>query len=677
MTEFTSFHAPSLSDWKERQREYRDLVVTTNDTGRFSYVTSVLEGLPLNNDAMSDILRDMREFKQDCDMSSMQLVRFLYLLEDSSTFVDLRAEILNLLLAFPFWPSTETRMSGKDVSKLVFWSENHIFMSLGSAHLSRQFKAIQNAKQRIANSTRANTEETWMQYVEDEMATVCASIPGAILEEKLLRHYLEAHTCSTFTGLYETLSHVYLPYTLSALLNLYDFSLDHTLRSNVSALIDCTTQSLLMTTNSSGVSTLTASCRAFDRTRRRNRGHNINNLIRMLVGISPEPLNVSALTDFLCTTSWRPKHALLDSFSQTGRMVLRCSHQSHDFHHVYQSSDTSLNDLELTPFVWSAGLVLHPEFAARTKEYISHKNMTNNATFGLLKFVPHRFAASLSRSLSYLSAGQSYCGVSLNIYKCSGRGNSDGSQVVMTSLDRWNVQKAGFQQLPWCLNFAGVGIWTQSGAGAEGVLGFCLTNTNNPCVGQAGSLLVCSYVAPPFTLSSSVLQFSYESWLVWPDCVFEECMEYTGAEYVLASSEDRSLWRAPWGGRPKKGHYFWRVGRRKDNFVGVLCTNATQVCRRDFEDTRVEVSASELLSDDDSPLKKENFVTVQCARITCRSKAHSWIVVVGEIGPDCMGVEEFYSTRLSKIVIEEDFLNEGVYRCSVSDKLEGEVVIQI
>jgi len=804
MSELTSF----ASAWRERQREYRELVRSRGDVGKHSFVTAYLEGLELNLSYVGKLMLDLKKREQDCDMGSLQLVRLLYLTQDGPVVAPgfdrelLLAELVN----FPFWPSTDEKMRGKESSQLCFWSENHIIMSLGTAHLSRQLLAMDRAKAKVKAAKAAKTSaiETpkvitndgeeeeeeeeeeeydnsastmhgWMALMGGELAAVISDIPGAALEEKLLRHYLQVHTSSAFGGVYEALSHVYLPYTLSALWNLYDFSHDHALRADASTLIDHILQSLLLTTSSTGVSTFTASCRAFSRTRLRTRGHNINQLVRMLTGVSPEPLSMSFLTDFLCTTSWQPRAALLDDFFNfSGRIVLRCSHNSSDVTAVYRSADPELNDFEMTPFIWSAGLVLHPSHAAQTKRFLAKKHLKNNATLSALKFVPQALAGSLATSLSHLSAGQSYCGVTLKVFKTASRSSPPQSasagagavpggagsrekqfggsrekietdtdtdtytdtetgrigrsgtvlqgpgslgQAILTSFDRWNVQKAGFQQLPWALNLAGVALWSQSGAGSEGVLGFGLTNTHNPSIVQEGGVLLCAYSAPPHltntTLTSYVLKFSPDSWLVWPDCLMERCEVYApaglGAQAAARAIERdsarrraaASLWGGMWGGgggggdrKSRPGEegwalpYSWRVGIRRGCYVGALCTAETQQSRRPCEDTNMEVLVADIgdmhvkdavLSSLPPESRSDNVTAnVHASRIFCHRPAHSWIIVVATVA-EFPSIIDFYHERCLAIEIQETLpekSNPLRYACRVSDPVEGILAVE-
>lgn len=403
--------------------------------------------------------------------------------------------------------------------------------------------------------------------------------------------------------------------------------------------------------------TLTASLRAFPRTRQRTTGHNINNLINLLVGVSPDEKNYSGsqLTDYLTTTRWRPRAQLLDCFNLKGRLHLpQCSHAAGAFDEVYASGDAAalLTADELVPFAWSAGLVLHPAFAERTKRYLKSKNMQNNATFSLLKYVPSFLAGALSNSLAHLSSGQTYCGVGLNVYKSGG--------LVLTSLDRFNPQRAGFQQLPWCCNLGDVGLWSQSGGGAEGVVGFHLTNTHNPCCVQAGTLLLCSYVAPRHGVVSSVLKLGHQSWVCWPRTLFSEAKTF--APPASAAPPRSGFWafrRGSTEGQSLTLGGAWRVGRRNGCLVGVLCTRPTDECSRPCADTRVEARVDERL------------VEVQCSRLICRDEVCSWIVVVG-LDSDFASVDDFYQQRCLAVEIDEQSLG-GRYTCRLTCRIEGEL----
>ena len=60
--------------------------------------------------------------------------------EEKANFDTTALEIISVLRNYVFWPRNKDKIPGRDrADKIVFWSENHIFMMLGSCHLFQQF----------------------------------------------------------------------------------------------------------------------------------------------------------------------------------------------------------------------------------------------------------------------------------------------------------------------------------------------------------------------------------------------------------------------------------------------------------------------------------------------------------------------------------------------------------
>lgn len=96
----------------------------------------------------------------------------------------------------------------------------------------------------------------------------------SLYEEHLLLVYLCAHC--TFKGMYEVNSCVYLPYSMSSLLNLLEFSKVQIIRDKALFLLDKILASVLLVCNCDGIATLAASARQMPANRRRNYDHNMN-----------------------------------------------------------------------------------------------------------------------------------------------------------------------------------------------------------------------------------------------------------------------------------------------------------------------------------------------------------------------------------------------------------------
>lgn len=207
------------------------------------------------------------------------------------------------------------------MTRVTFWSENHIFLYLSCAHLFAQCADIRNVPHTGVSEK----------------------------EELLLRCYLSAH--ADFDGVYEVLSSTYLPFTMYALLNLYDFSSDSTVRAQADKVLQCIVSMILRVTSSRGECTLTCSARQYPRARLRNWDHNINGLVRLCTGIDIDPeMPLTILEDFLCTSSWRPIEATLNCFHFTGFYSRLMSHPKAEMTHYYNIP--TLSPIEMVPFHW-------------------------------------------------------------------------------------------------------------------------------------------------------------------------------------------------------------------------------------------------------------------------------------------------------------------------------------
>lgn len=204
--------------------------------------------------------------------------------------------MFNLFCEFPFWPHDGKKYD--PMRHVIFWSENHALAYLSSAHLLKQ-RALHLHRQCLV------TEK----------------------EDSLLVMYLQAH-CQRDGNVYEALSSIYLPYTISALLNLIDFSESPTIVHFSRKLISIILTHILLATSSTGVSTLVPSTRSFSRHRFSVHGHNINQIILLLIGRSPDKVENQEINNFILTTDWNPylcpfSENIFLGFNQSGFMQVR------------------------------------------------------------------------------------------------------------------------------------------------------------------------------------------------------------------------------------------------------------------------------------------------------------------------------------------------------------------
>jgi hypothetical protein len=222
------------------------------------------------------------ENTEKADFAIIILIRLMYLLAHNEIRVN---HIINTFLSFSFWPTSNH--VNHQMPNVIFWSENHTFMYLSTAYLLRQ--KLENSP-KLGKLPRTVTEK----------------------DERHLRAYLEGHT--KFNGVYEVLSSTYLPYTLCSLLNLYDFADDQMVRYQAEQLINRIVCSFTLVTNRSGICNLSASSRQYPKTRLKNHGHNVNQLIAFITGASVDEFLPSSIVDFLLTTTWRPPLQAIQNF---------------------------------------------------------------------------------------------------------------------------------------------------------------------------------------------------------------------------------------------------------------------------------------------------------------------------------------------------------------------------
>lgn len=625
--------APSSSSstvsFTERLEVYRDAV---KGLSKNTFVLRALDGV-IDESMLNEYILKLQDATGDSDFFIIAIIRLLYLArrQDGGGSPAVRAWLPRLtraLCAYPFWPHTDGQVPLQQLQQqqhkkklsaarvptadgIVFWSENHTFMLLTSAVLLRQYL-----------------------YEQDQVHELLTITDR---EELLLSAYLRAHV--QFGGVYEVLSHVYLPYTLSALLNLVDFApAGGELQTNARCLIHTIVRQLLLcTTPNNGVCSLTASCRAYERTRERTHGHNVNQLVLLLTGKSPDGFDDTALTDFLLTTSWRPSAAELQDYHEAfhfqGSCQVEANHPALAGRDVSAESRQGSDDLfgdvpleERVPFYWSAGLITHTRFIRDTLAYHRQKHMQKNVHLWPLTYLPPRIAEAAVARFSHFSHGQCYAGVTLNVYK--------HGDACLTSFERYQGGVCGYQQLPWIANCGGVGVWTQSGgfdditpAAASssaavaakstpgpvsrdirmrvGVFGsrrlrlrIPATHTHQPHVTQRGPLLVAAYVCPSQLRGLLGDLLGTMTRLYWPAKMFDEERRGGGLD----------------GGSAEQGdHQGWWVARRNDSLVGVFCTQPTS----ELEDESCVMQAH------------SDCAGVPALSRMCHASAHSWIVLMG------------------------------------------------
>jgi hypothetical protein len=275
-----------------------------------------------------EYVRSVKNQDDFVDYKLCILVRLLYFDYDpgNAEVTESLDQIRSALVDFPFWPPIfDTDKNFKN--SFSFWSENHILMFLSSAHLFAQ-------KMPDLNSRKA---------AQFEAAT------------SLLETYLKVHVGDNadalFEGFYEVLAHVYINYSFAALLNLYDFSTNITIKNYSKILLDRLANQMALATSDQGVSTLTASARTFESVRTRVWGQSIGQLSLMLTGVSVDSFLPRPITGFLLTSTYEPNEELLLTIIRERFMMhqLPMNHVLADIDTIYAELD---DDRTKVPFIW-------------------------------------------------------------------------------------------------------------------------------------------------------------------------------------------------------------------------------------------------------------------------------------------------------------------------------------
>lgn len=286
---------------------------------KHTFLTFAKHASVVDMDELANYCQVVSRVNDKADFVLIKIIRLLYLSGDALLEAQSLAD--RALANFPFWVRKDKEHGQHAaIEKVTFWSENHTFMFLSSAHLFYQ---------RSRN-----------------IGVPCLA---GEREDALLRAYLAAHV--SFEGVYEILSCTYLPYTMSSLLNLLDFSEDLVVKEQARFVLDKIVSQLLLVCNADGICNLAASARQYPALRFRNFSHNVNQLIRLCTGKSTDPLQASALTEFLLTSSYSVSNALVEKhWGFSGFSSQRANHETSATKAIYEA--TGIDPVDCTTFYW-------------------------------------------------------------------------------------------------------------------------------------------------------------------------------------------------------------------------------------------------------------------------------------------------------------------------------------
>jgi hypothetical protein len=359
-----------------------------HDHGKHGFLTKLKHGNTVDLKRLNELCSVVTRHGHKSDFNVIILIRFLYLqLQDSSPHLNPHREQVERALAdFSFWTGdTEIDSRRMAMEKTIFWSENHTFMYLSSAYLFHQ-------------------------HLIDSSSPLLATSCVNYSDRDRLLIYLESHCHPKFNGVYEVLSCTYLPWTICALLNLFDFAKEPKIRDLSRLLLDNIITTFCLVSTRDGICNLTASTRQYLDLRTKTWGHNINQLMFLITGKTTDPLcpKPSPLGDFLATSfSYLPPEDILERYFEFHGSIekKKMNHLTKETREVYREArgERSVEILELTPFYWSAGLITHPKYVNETLDYIEKYNLSKNPGISALTYLPGKVGMLSSPSPARLT----------------------------------------------------------------------------------------------------------------------------------------------------------------------------------------------------------------------------------------------------------------------------------
>ena len=438
-----------MSTYNDRKNFY--IQKNLNHSNYYSLLLQISQSLPLNNNLLNKAIKDYQDeiikTKDNSDFDLIFFIRLLYLLKNNnhisyqSTFLT----ISNLLKDEHFWLT-------KNEKAKCYWSENHMICYLSS----------------------------W--YLWNQLNNICDSQC-----DLLLTTYLETKAKYAF---YEAYSQVYNMYTLSALLNIYDFALDNTLKNSALTSINTLCRQFLEVNLLNG-STFCASTRTYQRYKTSSLQNNHNKLLHLLSGNNQES-ELSPIGSFMVTSSYVPN---IDYSTFTNKYHVTYNIGNTDFDKVY----SKLSRTNKTLFQWSAGNYFN-EYIDDTLDLMDKYNLDNHSHFKsepyttILNLFPNSVLKSTSSTLKAFTDCSDLTNVNYNIY--------NNGNYSFTCLENYNRGKMGAQQLPFIINLDGTPIFTQSGkVSSVGNLDEANGNSHLPYVKQEKNIALVMY--QPYDLIKS------------------------------------------------------------------------------------------------------------------------------------------------------------------------------
>jgi hypothetical protein len=492
-----------LNDIIQRCQNY--LQTNKTSTNYHALLLLAKQGDPLPSNLIDNLFEEYTKnataLKSNEDFTIIVLIRLLYLLpQNSPQYIDLKNRLIKT------WENTDFWIKPKETQQ-CFWSENHMICYLSSSYLWAQIGG------KVQPIDKTEIEKILLTYLNVKMKY----------------------------GFYEAFSQVYNMYTFSAILNIYDFTLENSeLKILAKNCCDKLVQQFLSVTNSKGVVYCTQA-RAYAIYKTDVSGKNFNKFLHLYTGLNNET-NISPVGAFICTSKYLPDpNIFAQSYSSNYENVISLSHSPQKFVKIY----ADLSRIDRTLFQWSAGCYFDKYQVTDTINLLDSYDLWNHSHFKLesfskyINYVPMALITSGSGKVDAFTEGSMLCNMNYHIYH-----NED---IILTSFENYNYGKLGAQQFPWVANVGGVPVFTQSGKiVAVGNLNEAIGNSHLPNITQSGPLMLIVY-QPYDTLKAlaSKAGLDLNVYLYWPSKEFDE--------EVIKDN--------------------WHFGRKDNNYIGVFSSN--------------------------------------------------------------------------------------------------------
>ncbi len=433
-----------MSTYNDRKALYLQKNVNSNDT--YALLLQASLGLPLSStlleEAYQDYVNETTKSKSSADFHLILLIRLLYLLKSKESATNEYQAVFEKLSILckdeKFWLE-------KGEKAKCYWSENHMICYLSSWYLWNQLHQIR----------------------DDRCALLCKT-------------YVET---KAQYGFYECYSQVYNCYTLSALLNLYDFVDDAFIRDAAKSCIDRLTKQALEIHLYDG-STFCASGRTYERFKVSSQKNNFNKLVYLLSGANAED-TISPVAAFMATSTYTPISYDLSTLRRGYDVTYTIGNVNFDKVYSKLSAD------DKTLFQWSAGNYFN-EYVDDSIKLINKYNLGEHSHFKIdpydtiLKLFPTSVLKSSVSTFTAFTDCSDLTNIKYHIY-------NNGTYSLM-SLENYNRGKMGAQQAPWIANVGGSSVFTQSGkVSSVGDLKETNANSHMPCINQEKNVILMMY----------------------------------------------------------------------------------------------------------------------------------------------------------------------------------------